>query len=149
MNRKKLLVLIILLLATLCLTATSHAGPKWKFGENAWMKMDLLAQVHFSYLDEAEDEEDFYLRRFRILVNGQITEGVRVFFQTDYSNAGKNNVDSDFSLLDGWVDVQLFKSEHWLKAGLIPLPFSMENRSAVGALLGIDYNSEIIIGCKI
>ena len=55
MNRKKLLGLIILLLATFCLTVTSHAGPKWEFGENAWMKLDLLAQVHFSYLDEAED----------------------------------------------------------------------------------------------
>ena len=144
LKRKAPFVLIISLFATFCITVTSHAGPKWEFGENSWMKLDLLAQVHFSYLDEAEDEEDFYLRRFRILVNGQITEGVKVFFQTDYSNAGKNGVDSDFSLLDGWVDVQLFKSKHWLKVGLVPLPFSMENRSAVGALLGLDYNFEIL-----
>ena len=48
----------------------AHAGPKWDFGEEAWMKLDLLAQVHYSFLEDAENESDFYLRRFRILVNG-------------------------------------------------------------------------------
>jgi hypothetical protein len=38
-----------------------------------------LAQVHYSHLDDAEDEDDFYIRRFRILVNGQIAEGIKVF----------------------------------------------------------------------
>ena len=108
------------------------------------MKLDLLAQGHYSFLEDAENESDFYLRRFRILVNGQVTEGIKVFFQTDYSNAGKNGANPEFTLLDGWVDVQLFKSSHWLKAGLIPLPFSMENRSSVAALLGIDYNTETL-----
>jgi hypothetical protein len=144
MERKTLLVATALLITVAFSSVPAFAGPKLDFGEAAWMKIDLLAQAHYSFLDDAEDEDDFYIRRFRILVNGQIDEGIKVFFQTDYSNAGKQGADSDFTLLDGWVDVRLFGSDHWLKGGLIPLPLSMENRSAVGALLGLDYNSEIL-----
>jgi hypothetical protein len=71
-------------------------------------------------------------------------EGVKVFAETDYPNAGKNGVDADFIIQDAWVDVQLFGSDHWVKGGLILLPFSFETRSAAGSLLGIDYNSETI-----
>ena len=144
MGEKKLIALIVLLFSAVCMSAPAHAGPKWEYGKDAWMTLDLLAQVDYSFLKNAQDEKDFYLRRFRILVNSQVTEGIKVFFQTDYSNAGKNGANPDFTLLDGWVDVQLFKSSNWLKAGLIPLPFSMENRSSVAKLLGIDYNTEVI-----
>ena len=144
MGRKVSLVCTALLLTALLVAGPAHAGPKWEYGDAAWMKLDLLGQIHYSFLDGAEDEDDFYIRRFRILVNGQVMEGIKVFAQTDYSNAGKQGADSEFTLLDGWADVQLFGSDHWLKGGLIPLPFSMENRSAVGALLGLDYNAESI-----
>ena len=142
--KKKSLALAAMLLATWVAAVTVIAGPKWEYGDSAWMKLDLLAQVDFSFLDNALDEDDFYLRRFRILVNGQIAEGIKTFLQTDYSNAGKNGADPEFILIDGWVDLQLFGSNQWLKVGLVPLPFSMENNSAVGSLLGIDYNTEIL-----
>jgi hypothetical protein len=144
MGRKTSLALTALLLAALCTAVPAHAGPTWEYGEASWMKLDMLGQIHYSFLDGAVDEDDFFIRRFRILVNGQIMEGVKVFAQTDYTNAGKNGADPKFSLLDGWVDVQLFGSDHWVKGGLIPLPFSFENSSAVTALLGIDYNTEIL-----
>ena len=144
MGRRVSLVVTALLLTALLAAGPAHAGPKWEYGDAAWMKLDLLGQVHYSFLDGAVDEDDFFIRRFRILVNGQIMEGVKVFAQTDYTNAGKQGSDPKFSLLDGWVDVQLFGSDHWVKGGLLPLPFSMENSSAVGALLGIDYNTEIL-----
>ena len=71
-------------------------------------------------------------------------EGVKVFAETDYPNAGKDGVDADFIIQDAWVDVQLFGSDHWVKGGLILLPFSFEKRSSAASLLGIDYNSEAI-----
>ncbi|MFC1665083.1 porin [Pseudomonadota bacterium] len=144
MNISKLLAPTVMLLAAAFLTATVSAGPKWEYDDDSWMKLDLLGQFHYSSLDGAVDEDDFYMRRFRILVNGQIMDGANVFFQTDYSNAGKQGVDPDFTLLDGWVDLQLFSSDHWIKGGLVPLPFSFENSSSVGALLGLDYNTETL-----
>ena len=142
--KKKILTLTVMLLVTLITAVPVNAGPKWEYGDSSWMSLDLLGQMHYSNLDNAVEETDFYLRRFRMLVNGQIDEGIKVFLQTDYSNAGKSGVNPEFTLLDGWVDLQLAGSTHWLKAGITPLPFSMENRSAVGALLGIDYNSEVL-----
>ena len=144
MGRKTSLALTSLLLTALLTALPAHAGPTWEYGEAAWMKLDLLGQIHYSFLDGAADEDDFFIRRFRILVNGQIAEGIRVFVQTDYTNAGKQGADPDFNLFDAWADVQLFGSDHWVKGGLVPLPFSFENSSAVGALLGLDYNSEIL-----
>jgi hypothetical protein len=46
---------------------------------------------------------------------------------------------------DAFMDFRLpGGSNHWFKAGLILLPFSLENRSSAATLLGNDYNSEVI-----
>ena len=107
MERQRSLALAVLVLAVLVTAVPSFAGPKWEYGDAAWMKLDLLGQIHYSFLDGAEDEDDFYIRRFRILVNGQIMEGAKVFVQTDYTDAGKHGADPDFNLFDAWLDVQL------------------------------------------
>ena len=120
------------------------AGPKWEFGDDSWMQLGLLGQVHYSFLEDAVEEHDFYLRRGRIILSGQVTEGVKAFVETDYANAGRHGVSADFDIQDAFVDVQLFGSKHWVKGGLILLPFSFENRSSATSLLGIDYNSETI-----
>jgi hypothetical protein len=143
---RKTLLLVIAVLATLGVFAATaaFAGPKWEFGEEGWLQLSLLGQVHYSFVEDAEDEHDFYLRRGRFIVSGQIIEGVKVFVETDYPNAGRNGFDEDFDIQDAWVDVQLFGSKHWVKGGLILLPFSFENRSSAASLLGIDYNGETI-----
>ena len=127
-----------------CAATSAFAGPKVEFGEDGWLQLSLLGQVHYSYMEDAEEEHDFYLRRGRFIVSGQVMDGVKVFVETDYPNAGKNGVDADFKIQDAWMDVQLFGSKHWVKGGLILLPFSFENRASAGSLLGIDYNGETI-----
>jgi len=70
------------------------------------------------------------------------------FAETDNDNAGKNgqpNVSTDIQ--DIFADLRLWRTdacEQWIKGGLILLPFSFENRSSAGSLLGLDYNSEAI-----
>ena len=144
MVRKTLLATIALLMTVVISAAPAFAGPKWEFGEDGWMSLGFLGQVHYSFMEDAVDEHDFYLRRARVILQGQIMEGVKVFAETDYPNAGKDGVDADFIIQDAWVDVQLFGSDHWVKGGLILLPFSFETRSSAASLLGIDYNSETI-----
>jgi len=120
------------------------AGPKLEFGDDAWLKLGLLGQVHYSAMDDVTEEHDFYLRRLRLILDGQIMDGVKIFAETDYPNAGRNGVDAKMDIQDAYVDVQLFGSDHWVKGGLILLPFSFENKSSAASLLGIDYNSECI-----
>jgi hypothetical protein len=122
-----------------------QAGPEWEIGDDSWLKLSFLGQVHGTYIKDAEQETDIYLRRARIILAGQIMDGVKFFAETDNDNAGRNGFpDSSTDIQDIFVDVRILDSAHWAKAGLILLPFSFETRSSAASLLGIDYNVEAI-----
>jgi len=121
------------------------AGPKWTVGDDGWMKLAFLGQAHYLYDNNAEQKNDFFLRRGRFILAAQVMDGVRFFVETDNDNAGKNGkgtVSTDIQ--DAFVDVRLGKTDHWVEAGLILLPFSFENKSSAASLLGLDYNSDVI-----
>jgi hypothetical protein len=136
----------ILLIGLLCmmLPSVSLAGPQWDISENSWMKLSFLGQVHYSFMDDAADESDFYLRRGRIILNGQLMDGVKMFVETDNDKHGMNGVEANTDIQDAFVDVQLGKANCWVKTGLILLPFSFESGSSAASLLGLDYNSEVV-----
>lgn len=134
-----------MLVVLFVMTSMSMAGPKWEIGDDGWMSLGFLGQPHFSYQDKAADKEDFYLRRGRIILAGQIQDGVKFFVETDNSNAGMNGVsDASTKIQDAFVDVRIGKSEHWVEAGLILLPFSFEDLSSATSLLGVDFNTEVM-----
>jgi hypothetical protein len=130
----------------MCVAAgTAQAGPKFDLGENSWMKLSFLGQLHATYSDESNPEADLFLRRGRIILAGQITDGVLFFAETDNDNAGKYGAaNASTDIQDIYVDFRILDSAHWVKAGLILLPFSFETRSSAASLLGIDYNVEAI-----
>jgi len=146
MNLKNLMVLFSIACLTIFIAcAEAEAGPKLDIGDNSWMQLGLLGQAHYSYDDSAAKNEDFYLRRGRIIMSGQIADGIKFFMETDNDNAGRNGFGSvSTDIQDAWMDVQILNSDHWVQGGLILLPFSFENRSSAATLLGIDYNAEVI-----
>jgi len=144
MKNMKLPAVAIMFMVGFFSSTPLFAGPKLDFGDDSWLKLGLLGQFHYSNLEDAAEEHDFYIRRLRLIMDGQIMEGVKFFAETDYPNAGKAGVTASFDVQDAFVDFQLFGSSHYVKAGLILLPFSFENRSSAASLLGIDYNSECI-----
>lgn len=132
------------------MVAGASAGPKWEIdGSNSWLSAGFLGQAHYLSVDGAEDSHDFYLRRARIILSGQIMDGVMFFAETDNDNAGKNGQPAaSTDIQDLFLDVRMAKigdgSDLWVKAGLILLPYSFENKASAASLLGIDYNSETI-----
>lgn len=133
--------------AMLFVCGTVNAGPKWDVGEDGHMKLSFLGQVHFQSVDGAADEDDLYLRRGRIILSGQIQDGLTFFMETDNDNAGKSGKDTvSTDIQDVFVDGRLIDGENelWAKAGLVLLPFSFETRSSAASLLGIDYNVEAV-----
>lgn len=144
--RKQVFSKTTIVLALLIMTAgMTHAGPKWDIADDTWMQLSFLGQPHFSYNEDAIDQEDFYLRRGRFILSGQIQDGVKFFVETDNDNAGKNGAsDSSTDIQDVFVDLRLGKSDHWIEVGLILLPFSFETKASAASLLGIDYNTEVI-----
>ena len=131
-------------LGLILLVTGAAAGPKWEFGDDSWMKLSFLGQVHYASVDDAVQDQDFFLRRGRIILAGQITDGIKFFVETDNDNAGKAGMSASTDIQDAWIDVRLGESDHWVQGGIILLPFSFENRSSAASLLGIDYNAETI-----
>jgi len=147
--RKTYYTACLLSLALVLVAGRSVAGPKVEIDKDSWMQFGFLGQVHGSSMENAADKDDIYLRRARIILSGQMMDGVKFFAETDNPNAGKNGEPAaSTAIQDAWIDVRLAKhgesSEHWMEAGLILLPFSFENRATATKLLGIDYNSEAI-----
>jgi hypothetical protein len=136
-------ILVPSVLAALAATA-ALAGPKWDITEDSYVQLGLLGQVHASFTDDAKDEHDLYLRRARLILSGQVVDGVKFFMETDNDNAGRNgtsNVSTDIQ--DAFVEQRL-PYDHYLQGGLILLPFSFENAASAGSLLGLDYNLECL-----
>lgn len=127
-------------------TGIVNAGPEWDVGEDGNMKLSFLGQVHFLNVDGAADEDDIYLRRGRIILSGQIEDGLTFFMETDNDNAGKAGTSVSMDIQDVFVDARLVEGDNevWAKAGLILLPFSFETRSSAASLLGTDYNVEAV-----
>lgn len=149
MDMKSLLKLVCLGAVALVFAAVAaNAGPELKISDDSWISLSFLGQAHYRVNSDAADEEDFFLRRGRIIVQGQVQDGVKFFVETDNDNAGKNGspaVSTDIQ--DAWMDYRLVKTdavEAWLQGGLMLLPFSLDNRGSAASLLGIDYNSEVI-----
>lgn len=136
--------------ALLLAAGAAHAGAKMEIGgdSNSWAEVGVLAQPHFLYSDDTADQEDFYLRRCRLLFTGQFMDGVKMFVDTDAPSAGRNGTaTAHIDVQDAFLDARLLKTdlgEHWVKTGLILLPFSFENRAGAGSTLGVDYDSEAI-----
>lgn len=141
---KRIITGMFLCLCCLVFASTSYAGSKWELGEDSWLKLSFLGQVHYAHLNNAPAENDFYLRRGRFILVGQIMDGIKFFVETDNDNAGKYGVNASMDIQDAFVDVRIADSTHWVKGGLILLPFSLETFSSAASLLGLDYNSEAI-----
>jgi hypothetical protein len=127
------------------MAGVAMAGPKWEIGEESWMKLSFLGQVHGSYTEGLVDTTDIYLRRGRFILAGQIMDGATFFVETDMDNAGRNGIDDvSMDIQDIFVDLRVGETTHGVKVGLILLPFSFETHSSAASLLGLDYNSEVI-----
>ena len=133
-------------LALLLSVSGLSAGPKVEFGDDSYLQLSFLGQFHGQFLEAEEglENDDIFMRRARIILAGQITDGIKVFVETDNANAGKRGASASTEIQDAFIDFRLGQSDHWVTAGLILLPFSFENRSSAASLLGIDYNSEAV-----
>jgi hypothetical protein len=143
---KKVTSAFVCLLVVLLAVSGLLAGPKIEFGDDSYLKLSLLGQFHGQFLEREDglENDDIFLRRCRIIIDGQIKDGIKVFAETDNANAGKKGSSSSTEIQDAFVDLRLGGSDHWVSVGLILLPFSFEDRSSAASLLGIDFNSEAV-----
>ena len=131
--------------AALLFAATSAlAGPRLDISEDSHLQIGALGQVHANFTEDAADEHDLYLRRARLILSGQVMDGLKFFMETDNDNAGRSGTTGvSTDIQDAFVEQRLADG-HFLQGGLLIVPFSFENAASAASLLGNDYNLETL-----
>jgi Phosphate-selective porin O and P len=114
------------------------------------IKFGVLGQVQAESLttsDGKDTSNDLYLRRFRVIFGGNITENLAFFTETDSPNLGKTVKLSDGSKAKGSSDAYLqdayitYNQSNGFKvdAGMLLFPVSHNAGQSAASLLGTDY----------
>lgn len=137
-------------LAAALLGLAAPASAEWKVaGEDgsSFIKLGFLAQGRAEWEEDPgtrKTSQNLYLRRFRILMGGQITPQLSFFFETDSPNLGKydpntgQKVAGDMFIQDMFV-TYTFSKEFMLDGGMLLIPVSHNSGQGATTLLPVDY----------
>jgi hypothetical protein len=138
----------LVLLSVALLPLKAHAALEIKSSDGASsIKFGVLGQFQGETLTTSDGEDtskDLYLRRFRILVGGNINENLSFFAETDSPNLGKYDSTTkaknagNVYLQDAYA-TYTFSNEFMIDAGMMLLPVSHHAGQSAASLVGIDY----------
>ncbi len=146
---KRLIWASVALLWALLGTASMARGAVQIGDDQKHLKLGLLLQGWAAFdPDGAPDpdswDSDFYLRRLRILLYGQLNEQINFFVETDNPNLGKRG---DFSgrtfIQDAWLEYKLGEALQ-INAGMLLVPFSHHGMQGAVSLHSLDYHGGLI-----
>lgn len=145
---KRVLSLTVLAFALMSFSVPALA---WKFelGEHTNLNIDYLLQVQAQFAENAAPNKtdwskDFFLRRSRILLFGDLWKGISFFMETEQANFGKGgNWDQPFFIQDAFVSFKLHEA-FIVDVGMILLPFSRPNMQGAVGLNALDYHLDLI-----
>ncbi len=141
--------LVALLLAGTLLHAAPAGAVKLAAKEDIWLDLHLLLQpwMQLRYEPAAERSfgNDFYLRRARIIVGGQLTKWVSFFVETDQPNWGKGGdwSKATFLVQDAYLSFDLHEAFK-VVAGLVLIPFVHNAAQGATSLHTLDYHTELV-----
>jgi Phosphate-selective porin O and P len=131
-------------------TAAGQAQAAYKIGDDkSYVKVGGLLQAWGSKTEEAAPngtsaDNEFFLRRIRLMMFGQVNEHVNFFIETDNPNLGKGgNWGGSMFIQDAYVELNLHDAFQ-LDAGLLLVPFSHHGMQGATSLIGLDYMSSVI-----
>jgi hypothetical protein len=139
------------LLTVVMMLFAAGASAQWKIETedgSSMVKFGFLLQGRAETLDAASGEttaRDLYIRRFRLLAGGKITDKLGFFVETDSPNMGKGLPDGSKNRPDIYFqDVVLtykFTDSIMLDGGLILIPTCYNCNESAAALLPVDYGA--------
>ncbi|MDP1949330.1 MAG: porin [Nitrospirota bacterium] len=87
--------------------------------------------------------DEFFLRRARLIVSGQPHERVFVYVQPEFASL-LSGTEQTVTLRDWYADLFLTENKEWrIRAGLSKVPFGFENMQSSQNRLGLDRNDAI------
>jgi hypothetical protein len=148
MNRVSLWLRTVVVAACLLVSLPAFA---WKFelGENTNLNIDYLLQVQAQFAEKAAPNKtdwskDFFVRRSRILLFGDLWKGISFFMETEQANWGKGgDWTGQFFVQDAFLTLKAHDA-FMVDIGMILLPFSRANTQGAVGLNGLDYHTGVI-----
>lgn len=150
--RSPSLVVLLATMAALALPGTARAA-KIPLGEGpATLNVGVLVQpwTQFSKAGAPAGNvgTDFFLRRIRLIVSGNVTERISFFIETDQPNLGRDgNWNPAFYVQDAFASVKLITSAEtplWIDAGMILAPFVHHSLQGATTLNTLDYHASLV-----
>jgi hypothetical protein len=126
------------------------APPPWavlKLADNVNLRFGAVLQPSIELLQDPNSQgysQNFYLRRARFYVQGNLPAGVTVFFQTDdprvgyAGTSGAKNINSGFLIQDAWAQWAFAGHAASLQAGLFLVPTMRQVLTSVSTFLALD-----------
>lgn len=138
---------VVAALVTCALAGPVHAIDI-RSSEETFLKINLLMQPWIALTNDPQSDtdlaSDFFLRRTRLILSGQVVSGVGFFFETDNPNWGKGgNYTPDLYIQDAFVTFDLGE-HHKLDLGMLLPPFVHQARQGATNLHTLDYHGDVI-----
>ncbi len=138
----------LLVVLSLSLLAGPAEAIKLSASKDTWLDLHLLIQPWLQARTELGKQPgqrvEFYLRRTRLVVGGQVTKWVSFFAETDQPNWGKGgDWNPAFFVQDAYVSFNLHRALS-VDGGLILIPFVHQARQGATSLHTLDYHCDLI-----
>jgi hypothetical protein len=143
--------IIVLSVCLVCFVGSAKAA-KVTISDDAFLDIHGFAQpwLYVPIDHEGKDPSivtDFYLRRVRLLLGGQVAPNVKFFLGTLNCDMGKDgDMSSRTMIADAWVEFVLADCCR-IDAGLLKLPFSRHMQQTGAKLHGIDFHGTFLNTC--
>jgi hypothetical protein len=147
--RTRNLIATISLAASALVASTGVArAEKFVIDDDTFLNIGALAQPQLQLNEHATPDDgwnsDFYLRRARIVLSGQVDPHIGFVLITDMPNYGKGGVyDQPFVIQDALASYK-FGPELTIDAGFMLLPFLRHNYLSAGALNTVDFRVGLV-----
>ena len=138
-------ILVVVALAVVLVPSIASAQMIIKVNDNTFFRLGMQMQAWADFLQDQTGgyEQNYYLRRARFQLTGQIGPDITFFFQTDNANLGKfsattvKNFTGTFLIQDAWFEWKL-ADEFAIDAGEMIVPTSRNELNSTLSFLTLD-----------
>jgi hypothetical protein len=148
MLTRRYLTISTLVAGFLLVALPARGAVELKVSDDYFMKLGLLVQPWVQLTNDPQSAtdlaSDFYVRRTRVIMSGQVSKWVSFFMETDIPNWGKGgNWTPDFFVQDVFVTGE-FGEAFKLDVGMILPAFVRQSRQGATSLHTLDYHTALV-----
>lgn len=131
------------------LSAPAAFAAKIDVGQDRSLNVGLLLQTQGALNRSTEPTpvygSDLYIRRIRLLVNGDATKRLSFFLDVDQPNLGKGgDWTPSFYVQDAFLSYALIEKQLFIDAGMMVVPLMRHGMQGAAALTTLDYHASVI-----